>query len=229
MAQNWFSRFAAAFAILLGLIAIWIVVPELLRARQPRTMPTGENVTALSNQPSAADWAPALAVVRGDLWAEYALTFSDLVRDEAWNAADLGAPVSTGQPIAAAERALALAPHNSRVWLLLLLAGIQSRLDVLTHKATAALRMSYYTGSNERALSRLRLFVAIRSNALADAELQQLVSREIRTIITHRPDLKPAIVAAYRDALPEGRNFIEATLEDIDQKLRGSLRAGGPL
>jgi hypothetical protein len=37
--------------------------------------------------------------------------------------------------------------------------------------------------------------------------------------------LKPAIFAAYRNALPEGKRFIEAQVGELDAGLLASLRA----
>ena len=61
--------------------------------------------------------------------------------------------------------------------------------------------MSYYTGSNEIVLMPLRLLVATCSDAINDAELQTLVASDIRLIVTHEQNLKPAILAAYQNAV----------------------------
>ena len=119
-----------------------------------------------------------------------------------------------------AHRALTLAPYDARVWLVL--AGIDSRLG---QKFAASLRMSYYTGANEAKLIPWRLHLAVNSQALAERDFQELVRHEIRTIITRKPELKPAILAAYRDASPTGRQFLEETLEESDPTLLATLRA----
>jgi hypothetical protein len=46
-------------------------------------------------------------------------------------------------------------------------------------------------------------------------------------VVTRKPELKPAIVAAYRDAAPIGRQFIEDALEEIDPPLLARLRSKG--
>ena len=84
--------------------------------------------------------------------------------------------------------------------------------------------MSYYAGPNELSLMPLRIKIATQSTAITDPELQILVGAEIRTIITRKPDLKPVIVAAYRNALPEGRRLIETQVRELDPGLLSSLR-----
>ena len=84
--------------------------------------------------------------------------------------------------------------------------------------------MSYYTGANEVELIPLRLHLAVNSQALAENDFQELVRHDIRTIVTRKPELKPAILTAYRDALPTGRQFLEETLKEIDPALLPMLR-----
>jgi hypothetical protein len=85
--------------------------------------------------------------------------------------------------------------------------------------------MSYYTGPNEPALTPLRIQIATRSTAITDADLQILVAQEIRTIILRHQDQKPIILTAYRNASPEGKQFIEATVGDLDKSLLATIRA----
>src|SRR5665811_989993 len=94
------------------------------------------------------DRAASFGFIRGDLWAEYALTYLSLSwSDERDSASTQASPTIVEQAYGVADRALAFAPHDARIWLVL--ASIDSRLDWLNHKAVAALRMSYYTGANE--------------------------------------------------------------------------------
>ena len=63
--------------------------------------------------------------------------------------------------------------------------------------------------------------------AITDAELQILVAQEIRAIILRHQDQKPSLLAAYRDASAEGKQFIEATVGDLDKSLLATIRASG--
>jgi len=53
------------------------------------------------------------------------------------------------------------------------------------------------------------------------------VTGELRLIVTHEQYLKPAIVAAYKNATPSGRRFIEAVVGDLDRGLMATIRANG--
>jgi hypothetical protein len=65
--------------------------------------------------------------------------------------------------------------------------------------AEPVLKMSYYTAPNELALLPLRLNVSLHAKGVIDdAELQDMVRRDISVILTRAPALKPALVAAYR-------------------------------
>jgi hypothetical protein len=64
----------------------------------------------------------------------------------------------------------------------------------------------------------------MRSDAISDPDLQVLVSGEIRSILKNRPDLKPAIVDAYRDSGAPGRRFIEDVLGNLDPELQTFVR-----
>jgi hypothetical protein len=161
--------------------------------------------------------------VRGDLWTDAAIALSSGV---ASNIAGVSTPQMmepTDQARSIAERAARLSPHDSRIWLLL--ATLDSRLNRTPREIANQLKMSYYTGPNELALTPLRIRIATRSTAITDADLQILVAQEIRTIILHHQDQKPSILAAYRDASPEGKQFIEATVGDLDKSLLATIRA----
>ncbi len=85
--------------------------------------------------------------------------------------------------------------------------------------------MSYYTGPNETLLIPMRLSVATQSEAINDPELQILVTNDVRTILLRKPDMKPTLVAAYRDASPEGKRFIETAVAQLDPSFAAELRA----
>jgi len=128
-----------------------------------------------------------------------------------------------GQARDVAERALAFAPHDARIWLAL--ASMDSRLDWLNGEASTALRMSYYTGANEIELIPLRLSLAVNFSVISDMDFQQLVHHDIRTVVTRKPELKSAVLDAYRHALPVGQQFIEETLKEMDPTLLSTLRS----
>jgi hypothetical protein len=216
----WLRTALFSFSGLLALQSIWIILPELIRP-SPLVFPREALSPAISSSAREnAGRAAELALVRGDLWAEAAIAQSpELIRDvETGTAARSVDQVRVVR--AAAEKAATLSPHDARNWLIL------ASLDCLAHReASGTLKMSYYTGSNEIVLMPLRLLVATCSDAINDAELQTLVAREVRLIVTHEQNLKPAIVAAYQNAAPSGKRFIETVVGDIDSGLMATIRA----
>lgn len=214
---RWFRGLVILFAIVLAGFASWIVAAELLRPI-PVAFPTDpEAASDFSQNRIAARHAARAGIVRGDLWSEYALTFADVFRREDRSAATTKNSAMIQQSHDIAERALALAPYDARIWLLL--ASLRSRFDWLNGKASSAVRMSYYTGANEIALIPVRLALALSLPSITDKDFQQLVGRDLRIAVTRHAELKPAILTAYKYALPEGQEFVRGALKDLDPNL----------
>lgn len=223
-APNWLRLGATVYAAVLGVAAVWMLTVELIRPTLPffaDDVATAEAAAAHRGAAGAAAW---IGRVRGNLWTDYAMTLApDLSGKPTGDAAAASLQALEGTR-SAAMRGAELAPYDARAWLLL--AGVASR--GLDHKAAGPLKMSYYTAPNAVSLIPLRINISTRTDAITDPDLKILVGGEIRTIITRKPDLKPAIVNAYRDALPEGRRFIEAEVGELDPDLLASLRAMNP-
>jgi hypothetical protein len=214
-----FRAVVIIFAVLLACQAFWILVPELSRPPLiafPHDKASAPNLTA---NHSAAHLAAQFAMVRGDLWAQDALTYGGFRGGEQTDGGDDVGTVADARN--ATERALLFAPHDARIWLAL--ANIDSKFDRRNEKASAALRMSFYTGPNEVELIPARLQLALSLPAISDKDLQQLVTHDLRTIVTRRPELKPAISNAYQSASLEGQQFIQDVLKDLDPNLLSTL------
>jgi hypothetical protein len=217
-----FRALALVLALVLSCQALWLLAAELSRPA-PITFPTGsEPVAGVAANRSAARTAAQLAILRGDLWAQSALTYSDVFSFEGTAKGANDDPTTVQQARDVAERALSLAPHDARIWLVL--ADIVSRFDWLNGKASAALRMSYYTGQNEIALIPSRLLLSVTLPAISDRDFQALVAHDLRTIVNRKPELKPAILKAYRYATPEGQQFIRDTVKGLDPNLLSNLQ-----
>ena len=216
-----FFRFATQlFAILLGVLFIWLLLSEMSRPSIQR-LPTDQvSAAAAEKWRGAAAFAASIGVIRGDLWAESAFTYSNLL----WDAADPGKDLTQALQHAhlSLENALKLAPHESAAWLLL--AALTSRYPSQGFNATEALRMSYYTGPSERDFMPLRLRLVATLNAFGDVELKQFASRDVRSLVARKQT--SALAEAYKDASSTGRRFIEQTVGDIDPSVVQSLRAG---
>src|SRR5262249_22994316 len=112
---------------------------------------------------------------------------------------------------------------DSRLWLIL--AAEYFRSDWLNEKASGALRMSYYTGSNSLDVLAKRLFLAVQSHALQDADFQELVRHDIQIAVMRKGTFGPAVAAAYKNASPPGRQFIEKTLGALDPGMMALMRS----
>jgi hypothetical protein len=207
------------FAITLGIAGGWTLICELARA--PRIgFPFDQNYRAAADQRWKAALAAQVGMVRGDLWAELFFSFANsiLIR----GGPDFGAIETLNEALPAARRALVYAPFRSEVWLLL--AGMAKDYELQTPNAATALTMSYYTAPYNQALTALRLSLATRGNAVRDAALRQLVEQDLQIIFASRPNLRPAVIAAYATASAEGKHVIESVVEETDPSFLTRLK-----
>jgi hypothetical protein len=203
------------FAVLLGVQCLWLLLAEFYRPSISRLPTDAASAAAARDERSKANWAAMIGAIRGDLWAESAFTYADLMWSDGRGGAELG------QAHSSLNDALTAAPHQSSVWLLL--AGLASRYQLPSIDVKEAVRMSYYTGPSELELMPLRLWIAVHSDAFSDIELRDSIGREVRLLFAHQQ--KSAIVAAYNAAPSVGRQFIEQTIRAIDPSAVESLRA----
>lgn len=150
-----------------------------------------------------------------------------MVRGELWLYGGLATSGSSEASTAAAGRealvhSLSLAPTSSRAWLALALAT--ERFGWMDRRSSAALKMSYYTGFNTSALIAPRLALLARTDSEGDPELDDILRRQIRLIVTRAPEFKTAIIAAYGTATPANRKIIEIELTELDTALLEQLR-----
>jgi hypothetical protein len=199
----------------LGIFALWILIAELTGPR-PSYFPTNpDEASAMYAVRGSALTAAEVGMVRGDLWTVASFTAATpLLFGATGSSPGQSSQAELEKIRTIADRAARLSPHDSRIWLVL--AALDFRADGKNARGTETLKLSYYTGPNEIAVMPLRLLLAVRSNAIFDEEVQSLVPLDIRRIIMQRPDLKPAVELAYKNAQPKGREIIEAALKQID-------------
>ena len=201
--------------------SLWIVLAELARSGI-RQLPTNSDAAAIAAAARArAARAAAFGDIRGDLWAEAAFTYATLLSPGPAQDADPSEVAAQARMVI--ERALACGPHEPSVWLLA--ASLASRFNWPNANPAFTLKMSYYTGPNELRLIPLRLLTATHSNALTDRDLQQVVQRDVRMILTRWPELRPALAAVYEDAEPDAKRFLEGAVTDTDPTFLQSMRA----
>ena len=152
-------RVAALFlASVLGIYCLWMILAELYRPGLDR-LPTDPQSAAIAvGQRRDANAAAWIGFIRGELWAQSAYTYADLL----WNYAGNNGSDSTSGLDKAREKldwTVRDAPHEAGAWLLL--AGLALRYHWPSPGPAEALRMSYYTGPSELPLLPLRLRVAV--------------------------------------------------------------------
>jgi hypothetical protein len=213
-----------AFACALGCLAVWILAADVLRPTGIKFTTDAQSAASSYVRRNAAIMAARIGLVRGDLWSEAAFAYGDIVWNQDKNASNADA-AQFERTRTVIEIAIAYAPHNSRLWLLT--AANYFRFDWLNDKASASLKMSYYTGSNTIAVVPERLLLAIQSHGLDDYEFQELVRHDIRIAVIHKSELMPALTAAYNNAPQSGRQFIEKALGEFDPSMLAAVRAEG--
>ena len=221
--KAWLRGALALFGVILFAQAAWILLAEGYRLNHIR-LPADKTATIARIEPDKITRAASLAVVRGDLWAESAFTYGG----QRWidQGMDVGGQLNA-EALRTLTQALRYSPHRGDVWLMF--AALADQYKWSGYQPSLLLKMSYYTAPNELALVPLRLNVSLHvKGAIDDAELQDMVRREISVVLTRAPALRPALVAAYRSALPQGKVFAERVIAEIDPGYLVVVRAGDP-
>jgi hypothetical protein len=220
----WFRNVILIFAGVLALQAVWLVTADFFRPMLPYFPQDKADEEKASAFSSAAVTAASISMVRGDLWTDGAIALSSGLINKL---AGGDGPQLTSQrdPGVIARRAARLSPHDSRTWLLL--AALDSRFVGPNPKIVNYLKMSFFTGPNELALVPLRIHIATRSMVINDAELKNLVEQDIRSIVLRHQALRPSLLAAYRDASPDGKKIIETTVGEFDKDFLTVIRSSG--
>jgi hypothetical protein len=203
------------YGVILGAASLWLLLVELPRT-SVRALPTSrEEAAAAASQRDDALWAAHVGQLRGELWAEASFTFADLE----WAAS---APASLlDEAKANATRAVRLSPTNSSVWLLL--ADLASRYRWEAPKPLETIKMAYYSGPHEDPLVPLRLFMSARLDDATDPDFERLFRSDVETVLTSRPNLRPALVSAYNQGTPQARHLIREVASQIDSAFAQSL------
>jgi hypothetical protein len=209
------------FASALAGFSLWVLLPEPARSGIHRLPTDRDMAAAAAPERARAHRAARFGGVRGDLWSEFAYTYSTPL----WPGAEPGSDpqMVANEARSIVERALAYAPHDSGVWLLA--ASLAARFEWPNSDPAAILKTSYYTGLNEIELVPLRLVAATRANALSDTDVQRFVQRDVRMILTRWPELKPTLIAAYGNAAPATKRFLEAAAAETDPGFVQAMRS----
>jgi hypothetical protein len=199
---------------------VWLLLAELARPGIDQLPTDSISATAAAKQRNAANWAASIGAFRGDLWAEAAFTYADLLWSQKGTNTNTDFIEAALRARTSLDYALHNGPHQSSAWLLL--AGLALRFPLQDLDATELLKMSYYTGPSEQYLMPLRLQIGVRSDKLNDVEIRQLVGRDLRSLLTRNQ--RSAIAEAYDAASPVAKTFIEQTIRDINPAALDLLR-----
>jgi hypothetical protein len=218
--QTTFRLVTLVLAVILGAQCIWLLLADLTRPGVNRLPTDPQSAALVAKLRNDATWAAWIGGIRGDLWAQSAYTYSDLLWASASNQSEQTGSLDRVQ--VRLDRALRYAPHQSSTWLLL--AGLASHYHWSNPDPTEALKMSYYTGPSELLLMPLRLLVTAQLDEIKDSELQLLARRDLRLLLSHQD--KPAVLQAFQSATPAAKQFIEQAVKEIDPTFAQSLGAG---
>ncbi len=202
-------------AVLLAAQAAWLLVPEIYRAGITRFPVIPQVAAAAAPFHGRAETAALLGVVRSELWAECALSHAGII----WSIVARADAVSARRCV---EEAVLWGPHRPGAWVLL--GAVAEYYNWPGSQLAEALKLSYYTGPNELPLLPARLLIYGRATALQDPDLQMLVGRDVEVILSRRSELKPAVLAAYQEATPEGKRFFEETVSRENPEFLKCLR-----
>jgi len=209
-------------AVLLGMQCVWLTLAGLVSPGIDHLPTDFASAATAARQRNAASWAAAIGAIRGDLWAESASTYADLLWADKEASTDEGLAATLAHARKSLDHALNNAPHRSGAWLLL--AGLALRYPSLGFDASEALKMAYYTGASKQNLIPLRLDLAARSDTFNDVEMGQFVARDIRMLLSQKQNV--AISDAYSTGSPAGKRFIEQAIRDIDPSVLQLLQSG---
>ena len=213
-----FRRASLSFAIVLCVLCVWLSLPELLRTGVDR-LPTDSAAAAVAaSRRGVAARAAWIGMIWGDLWADSAFTYSDLLWSD--GGANAGPTKALRHAHTNLDRALVEAPLQPAAWLLR--AALAARYPSFDSNVTEALKMSYYTGPSEPDLMPLRLRIAMSSGVFTDSEIREFIERDLRLFLAQNQD--DPIAAAYNAASPAGKQFIEQTVSAIDPAALDSIR-----
>ena len=222
--KTWLRVALALFGVFLSAQAAWILLAERQRLNHIRLPVDRMTATIAFAEQDQSKQAASLAAVRGDLWAESAFAHGGQLWIDRAMELDAGDQLNA-EARTTLTRALRYSPHRGDVWLMF--AALADQYKWSEYQPSLLLKMSYYTAPNELALFPLRLDVSLHTKGVIDdAELQDMVRRDISVILTRAPALKPALVAAYRSALPQGKVLADRVISEIDPGYLGVVRAG---
>ncbi|MCK1359462.1 hypothetical protein [Bradyrhizobium sp. 199] len=203
----------AVLGIALIIPTIWMILPGWYLGGQSSLAAA---ISAAAGWPNEISKPVSVAAAHEDFW----------IRGESRSGKDpaLAADEQKTELPAASNafaRALRSSPLRGDIWLMLAAASKQNSIQT-----AAMLKMSYYTAPNDLDLLPLRLSVALATDAVVrELEFRDLIKRDVSLVVTRRPAIRPALVAAYRSASAEGKIYLENLISELDPTYLDNMRA----
>lgn len=206
-----------ALALMLGSYGLVCAVAELNMAPRPAFPSDPTKMAAPADDISAV--VDVVSLLRSDFASNNALIAARqaIQRGKAGSAA-----AGYADARSRVRQALSAAPDDPELWLALAL--LERQQDPNGPAALEALKMSYFTAPSDAGLTPVRLDAAALSDALTDPDLAELARGDVRLILTRRPELKPALVQAYRRASKRGQTFLNEAVQATDPAFVAALR-----
>lgn len=206
-----------ALALILGSYGLACMIAELNVAPRPAFPRDPTKMVVPAGETSA--WVEVVSLIRSDLASNNAL----IAARQAIQRGKAGAAAAGHADARSRVReTLSAAPDDPELWLVLAL--LETQQDPNGPAALEALKMAYFTAPSDAGLTAVRLDTATLTDALTDPDLAELARGDVRLVLTRRPELKPALVQAYRRASKSGRLFLEQAVQATDPAFIAVLR-----
>ncbi|WP_448041480.1 hypothetical protein [Bradyrhizobium liaoningense] len=154
----------------------------------------------------------------GDLLANYAAAMAaDVLHRPSSEEGGRASEYKAAQ--AAVVAALKVSPIRPALWLTL--GTLQTQAGGV---ATAAVKMSYLTGSVPLDVAFSRVQTVTSSAAATDDEIKLLAQSDIRSALANRSRYEPLLIAAYVQATAQGKSLLLESTKVADPKFNEILR-----
>jgi hypothetical protein len=197
----------------LGVIAVMLIAQSLwilVYSSHPGNSPIGQSAVSATSIPSDGDLRPST------LSAAPPSTTNETTAARPEFGAEHAA-------LNAAAGTLRYSPLRGDLWLKL--AAISKEQRSTGYDIVALLKLSYYTAPNDLELLPLRLTVSLGvSSVLSEPELRELVQRDVKIALTKQSSLRPALIAAYQSASPEGKGLVDDLKSEWDSATLQGMR-----
>jgi hypothetical protein len=219
--RTWFRTATLSLASFLGLQCVWLLAAEHYRSTLRQLPTTAPAAAAAAKQRDGAALAASIGLMRGELWAESAFSYANLLFDDPGLSGDTSLAEKLASLGPTLQRALDEAPTQSGAWLLR--AGLSLRYPILGFNALDALKMSYYTSPTAPELAPLRLGMTTKLHWSSDVEMRQFVDRDLRMLLAQK---RPRVIAETYDASSQPEREIMEQAVAADQPVLRWLRSG---